>query len=133
MNVSVDVFSGADTHPADDARTTAIGLMLAVTGHEAEAAKIAEIWKQLVGISGHMESQEYEMAYPKAILEQLAAFLVKACRNLGLAPYGAGSQTGDLYMTGVLNTAWQEFHLRPDSFSIWERQQIDRVRTELGL
>jgi len=132
-NLSADIFANADTHPADHARTIAIGLMLDRMGYENNAAEIDAKWQELSTISGQVQPQEFELAYPRGLLEALADFLFEKCHQLGLVLYSDVPPAEDLHIMRLLNNAWREFRSRPEGFSLWERDRVDRLHAALDL
>ena len=61
----VELFLGADIHPADDARHAAKQAMLLKTGNPAEVNQIDMRWQELVALSAQLAPSEYELTYPK--------------------------------------------------------------------
>lgn len=132
-NLSVELFVGADTHPADDARTSAIGLMLERIGCAAEAQAIGARWAELVSLSGQQMPQEHALAYPDKLLGSLADFVRDAARQLGLVSWVASQSAAPSHVGALLNEAWGEFHLHPDTFAEYESRQYEALRIDLGI
>jgi hypothetical protein len=132
-NLSVELFVGADTHPADDARTTAIGLTLNRVGCVAEAQAISARWAELLSLSGQQMPQEHALAYPDKLLESLADFVHDAAKQLGLVSWSGGQSGAPTHVGALLNEAWRAFHLHPDTFAEYENREYGALRTDLGV
>ncbi len=59
-NIGGELFQGSDTHPADDARSMAIGLMLHKLGERQAAGEIRARWLELVALSSESEPPRYD-------------------------------------------------------------------------
>jgi hypothetical protein len=69
------------------------------------------------------------VGYPVAVLKDLASKAKYSFEALGLRPYGQSAHpTADL-----LNDAWKYFQSQPESFAVWEKEQIARLRKGFGL
>lgn len=130
-NQSVELFVGADVHPADDARHAAVRAMLAQTGHQPAAARIDTRWQELVALSGQSPPAEYGLTYPADLLDQIAAAVHTFARDVGLTPWTGAPAGPDLHIGTLLNHSWDGFFSDPAAFAAHEKQQIDAIRAWL--
>jgi hypothetical protein len=132
-NLSADIFENASSHPADHARTVAIGVMLDRIGCQKHSAAIDAKWQELLATSGHVQPQEFELAYPRGLLKELATFLADQCTQIGLVMYRDDPPPNEPNVIKLLNDAWGEFFREPENFSQWERKQVEGLHAALGL
>jgi hypothetical protein len=133
-NLASDLFEGSDSHPADDARMTAIAIALETLGFSETAKRIAVRWSELVSLSSQRRPQEYDLAYPSQLLQKIVEFTIEKCREIGLQHWHNGNASeGSIHIGSLLNAAWDDFHASPDSFTRFEKQQIFNLKTEFGL
>jgi len=125
-NFGGELFRGNESHPADDARSAAIGLMLQRTGESVAAAEIRNRWLELVALSGESPPPRYDTAYPQELLQELCDLVFTVCRDLGLSSWRVGSSASCQVGT-ALHDAWTEFRMRPETFAGYERQTLARV------
>lgn len=130
---NVDQEAGA-THPADDARTTAIELVLQATGSVREAAEIRSMWDEFASMTGAQRPLEFSIRFPAALLGELSEFLIPRCQQLGLVRHVEQRplETG-MNVTRLLGEAWRQFRGDPAAFAAWERRQIASLRADLGV
>jgi hypothetical protein len=131
-NQSVELFVGADIHPADDARHAGVRAMLTHTGHQAAAASIDDRWRELISLSGQVPPAEYDLTYPVALMDVVATAVFTFARDVGLVPWSGGLTGPDLHIGTLLNGAWDGFFSDPTAFSAFEKQQIASIRTRLS-
>jgi hypothetical protein len=131
-NQSVELFLGADVHPADDARHAGIQGMLLQTGNDAQAARIDARWQELIRLSGQSPPPEYELTYPKVLMEQIAAAISAAAAGIGMTPWSGSPATPDFHIGALLNNAWDSFLSEPAKFAAFEKQQIEAIRARLS-
>jgi hypothetical protein len=132
-NLGVELFEGADSHPADAARHAGVQAMLLEAGHGGPAAQIDVRWAELVTLAGQQPPVEYDLTYPPELLDQVATFLHTTARDMGLAAWcGPVAGTGP-HVTTLLNAAWDNFHSCPDAFAEYERREFAGLRQALGL
>jgi hypothetical protein len=130
-NLGGEIFSGSESHPADDARASAIGLMLQQIGCGEACEAIKQRWGELVALSNESQPDRYELAYPGKLLNELTEFFRAACVDLGLRQYAddAGSAAP---VTTAINQAWNVFRGDPDAFGDHEQSLLaslmDRLR-----
>ena len=131
-NQSVDLFREADSHPADDARHAGVQAMLLLTGNDAAAARIDPRWKELVALSGQVPPAEYDLTYPKELMDQIASAIFTIARDMGMTAWSAATAGGDFHIGGMLNDAWDSFFSDPSAFAAAEKQQIATMRARLA-
>jgi hypothetical protein len=131
-NQSVELFQGADIHPADDARHVGIRAMLRLTGNGAAAAEIDSRWQELVILSGQKPPTEYELTYPTELMDQVASAVFMIARDMGMTAWAPAAADRDFHIGRMLNGAWDSFFSEPALFAAFEKQQIDMIRTRLS-
>lgn len=131
-NQSVELFLGADIHPADDARHAAVQAMLIKTGNEEHAKQIDARWQELIALSGQSAPSEYELTYPKGLIDELAATVHAAANAMGMKAWDGKTEIAGLHIGTLLNNAWTTFFAAPSTFAAFEKQQIDKVRADLA-
>jgi hypothetical protein len=132
-NQSVELFLGADVHPADDARHEGVRAMLLQTGNHAAAGRIELRWKELVTLSGQSPPPEHQLTYPKELMDQVATSVFAAAKSMGMTPWSGDSPRPDLHIGALLNNAWDSFFSEPAKFAAFEKKQIERVRAALAI
>jgi hypothetical protein len=131
-NQSVELFYATDIHPADDARHAGVQAMLLLTGNDAAAARIDTRWKELVALSGQTPPDEYELTYPKELMDQIAAAVFTVARDMSMTPWSSSSTVPDFHIGSLLNSAWGSFFSEPATFASFEKKQIDMIRAQLA-
>lgn len=131
-NQSVDLFLGADSHPADDARHAGIDAMLRLTGNDAAAARIDARWRELLTLSGQTEPAEYDLTYPTELMDQVASAVFTVARDMGMAAWSPAPGRKDFHLGQVLNDSWETFFTSPAAFAAYEKQQVEAIRSELS-
>jgi hypothetical protein len=130
-NLGGELFSGSESHPADDARAKAVAVMLERIGCRDAAAEIQSRWDELVGLSKESAPHRYDLAYPAVLLSDLAKFFDSECQALGLERY-ASSATDVSPVAAAVNEAWREFRQRPEQFDGFERQRLAALLQTIG-
>jgi hypothetical protein len=128
-NIGGELFRGNESHPADDARSTAMGLMLDRMGESASAGEIRSRWTELVALSGESQPPRYDTAYPPLLLQELCDLVFTVCRDLGLSSWTAGSASSQV--GPALHDAWTEFRTRPETFAGYERQTLAQLAAKI--
>jgi hypothetical protein len=131
-NQSVELFHATDIHPADDARHAGVQAMLLLTGNDDAATRIDTRWKELVALSGQPPPAEYDLTYPKELMDQIAAAVFTIARDMSMTPWSANSTVPDFHIGSLLNSAWDSFFSEPATFAASEKKQIDMVRAQLA-
>jgi hypothetical protein len=131
-NQSVELFLGADIHPADDARHAGIQAMLLQTGNQAAAGRIDTRWQELVTLSGQSTPPEYELTYPKELMHRIAEAISTAAKGMGMTAWSGSPTSPDFHMGALLNDAWDSFLADPATFAAHEKQQVEAIRARLS-
>jgi hypothetical protein len=122
--MSTDLFGIVISHPADAARTQAIIEMLKLITRDTATQQIESQWQELMRTVGAKEPQNFRIAYPLALVRELAAEAGQLFRNAGLHSSNPGSKSiGDL-----LAEAWSYFRTDPSGFPGWERGKLQELR-----
>jgi hypothetical protein len=130
-NLGGELFAGSDSHPADDARASAVGMMLEEIGCGAEARAIRQRWCELVALSTDAPPPRYELAYPAELLRELAESFHAECGNLGMRAFHP-ERTDAAPVTAAVNDAWREFREHPDTFGQYEESRLKSLIERLG-
>ncbi len=112
------------THPADDARMTALLEGLALLKEQHVAAVIEQEWKELLACSGQKEPAEFQRFYPRQILRFFAEEAYKGFNGMGCKPWTA-MNAGRVRET--LNEAWRQFWRSPEAYTVWETEAVERL------
>ncbi len=75
--------------------------------------------------------QEHALAYPDKLLTSLAEFVHEAARRLGLVSWSGGQSAPPTHVGALLNEAWREFHMHPETFAEYEMRQYEALRVDL--
>ena len=127
--MSTDLFGISSSHPADAARTQAIIEMLKLISGDPSTHQIESQWQELLGTVGAKEPQNFRIAYPLALIRELAAEVGQLFRSAGFHSYNPGSKPiGDL-----LAEAWNYFRSDPSSFPAWEHAKLHQLRKAFKL
>lgn len=121
-NLGGALFEGNDSHPADDARATAIGMMLSEIGYDDSRMQIQYRWKELVDLANESAPHRYELAYPMTLLKSLTRFFREQCNDMGLAQFDRAA--ADLPMAVTIDKCWAEFRNKPGDYADFERSQL---------
>jgi len=110
------------SHPADDARMSAMLIGLRRVGFDAEALEIERKWVEYLKITGASEEPEFRRCYPHTLLEQVA---VKArCGVSGMRCRIANPKVNDP-VHACLNEAWAQFWGSPETYIEWEKAAVE--------
>ncbi len=132
-NMSSDLFSIDAEHPSDDARAKAVERMLRKMGCDALAGRIDVKWNELLALAGQVTPQEYALAYPAKLMDDLIDFLFAEYQQAGLIMWRGQTAAGGMQVTELLNVAWEEFEVRPETFAAFERQKVEELKRAFGL
>lgn len=130
-NLGGEIFRGNESHPADDSRAVAIGIMLNRLGENQASEEIAHRWQELVTLSGESKPARFDLTYPSGLLEQLCELIFASCKAIGLEPWGPAQKAASL-VTQTLDAAWTQFRLSPDSFDGYERAELESLLQKLS-
>jgi hypothetical protein len=120
------------THPSDESRMRLLIHGLRILNLDEHAKKISGRWAEIEQIWGS-PPPEYSYAYPDSLLVELATSVFNALRGAGFAMFTkTRSHTNSI--TETLDKAWDMFWTtKPREFRVWEEQQIDNLRSEMGV
>ncbi len=130
-NLGGELYRGNESHPADDARATAIELMLRRIGDATTALEIRSRWTELLTLSGEQVPQRYDISYPRELLSDLCDIVYAACQSLGLKVWSVQEQT-ESTVGLALHRAWTEFRQRPDTFAGYELQVLSTLSATIA-
>jgi hypothetical protein len=128
-NLGGELFGGNETHPADDARSTMVGLMLDRMGEGDAAERIRIRWSELVSLSGESRPPRYELAYPATLQQELIEFLYLECERLGLRRWEA--RAAATTVGGSVDAAWETFRNHPANFGDHERHSLAALMSKI--
>ena len=127
-NLGGELFVGTDSHPADDARATAIGMMLTEIGFDDSRQRIQLRWGELIKLAVESPPPRYDLAYPPKLLEDLTQFLQKECEALGLKKFNSDSSEG---VAATIHSCWSQFRDKPESYANHERKALENLLATL--
>lgn len=116
------------SHPADDARMTAMLAALAACGFSEEATAISSRWTSLVSASGFRPEPEYHRCFPVSLLNALASHAKSGVEQMHCRLALKGSLDGTVRLS--LNRAWAQFWTDPNSYAQWEQQAVRELMQE---
>jgi hypothetical protein len=116
------------THPASDARMRCCIFALEEIGFAAEAAQIKAKWNEFIEIVGQKSHTDYNIAFPEKLLKKAAEFAYIGVQQIDCQI--ATKQTADK-VSRLLNDAWQQFWVDPQTFYEWERQALTTFKQSL--
>jgi hypothetical protein len=132
-NMSSELFSIDAEHPSDDARAKIVGRMLRKTSCDAETGRIDAKWNELLTLTGQIAPQEYTLAYPPKLMDELVDFLFAEFQQAGLIMRQQQNVASGVQVTELLNQAWEEFEARPETFAVFERQKVEELKRVFGI
>jgi hypothetical protein len=130
-NLGGELFSGNESHPADDARALAIGLMLERIGCSDSATAIRQRWSELVKLSNESRPHRYDLAYPEQLLRELTEFVHRECVGLGLQQFQPDANESTP-VTSAVNDAWRECRANPAKFGNYEQTTLADLLHQIG-
>jgi hypothetical protein len=134
VNQSDSTFVANGTHPADEARTSAIEVMLEKLGLAAEASQIRGYWAEFLALSGSSKPQEFDIEFPRTLLIEVRDIVHQELQNSGLKSFrDQTAAAGAVLVSSLLNEAWAIFNQSPATYAAWEAQQISKLKVILGL
>ena len=131
-NMSSPIFTGGNSHPADDSRRLGIRSMLLRLGFGQQADRIDAWWQELVRLSNELKPNNFDVVYPPSLLEELCEFLFRECSKLGLVAWSQHSLTSQS-VGSLLNEAWDTFLDSPATFGDYEHGIVERLKREVGV
>lgn len=131
-NLGGGLFIGSENHPADDARASAIGLMLQRIGCAEACQTIKKRWDEMVTLSKESAPERYDLAYPGELLNELAEFIHTTCIDVGLRQY-TDDVSNPAPVTTAINQAWDKFRETPHAFGEFEQSILTRLLDQLDI
>ena len=128
-NLGGELFVGTDSHPADDARATAIGMMLHEIGLKESQQQIQKRWSELITLAMECSPPRYEVAYPRELMQDLTQFVSKQCDDLGLARFSTTAKNRPV--AKIIDDCWTAFRNAPETYLDFERKQLGDVLARL--
>jgi hypothetical protein len=114
------------SHPADDARMSAILWMLrSQLGFLSEAEKIGSAWREFTSTMNHTASPEYHACYPTDQIRKMAAAAKAGVEAIGVKILYSGESAG---IPAMLNDTWKVFWKNPEAFQAWETERVLELR-----
>jgi hypothetical protein len=110
------------THPADDARMTALLEGLTLVDAQKEAAAIQGKWNELLLCSGQKESAEFHRFYPRTVIRLFAEEAYKGFTGMNCKPWTAIDNYSRVRET--LNEGWRQFWTDPKGYTEWETKAV---------
>jgi hypothetical protein len=120
-----EIWDTARSHPPDEARMRIMLGCLEQCGSGDSAKQIRTHWCDFVREVGLKAQPEYYRCVPDDLLSAIALDAKAGVEGLGCRV--AGPDTLD-EIHHILNSAWKQFWLAPNSYVEWERSAIDRLR-----
>jgi hypothetical protein len=112
------------SHPADDARMTAMLQGLALIGFSEEAGLIRDRWQELITVSGFQPEPEFRRCFPEGLLQGLAQRAYEGTLALGCRIAHPGIRDP---VHSVLSQAWIEFWRDPAGYTAWEESAVKHL------
>jgi hypothetical protein len=125
-NLGGELFVGNDSHPADDARATAIGMMLTEIGFDESREQIQSRWNELITLADESAPHRYELAYPGGLLRDLTEFYLEECQSIGLQAFNS-SERSRMAVASAIDECWSEFRNKPQSYGEFERKKLETL------
>lgn len=118
------------SHPADDARMTAILLMLrAEPAYQDVVDRIDAAWKQFITTMNYAPPPEYFACYPADQIQKMVAAAKAGVDAIGIQIARPG-ETGGL--RALLNEAWTVFWQAPHAYQAWESERVLELRARVS-
>lgn len=128
-NLGGELYVGTDSHPADDARAIAIGMMLTRIGFDDSRKRIQQRWHELVALAVESAPPRYELAYPDKLLQDLTDFLREGCEGLGLQKFDATNSSKSV--ATAIHACWTQFRNEPETYPEFERKELEKLLAAL--
>lgn len=125
------VYHDSPSHPSDESRMRGIFYMLHKMGHSAEENEISDSWKKFLAATNNPVPQNYASIFPQQIIQQLADFVYDGCKSIGLTVYSEQKTKFPSTITRILNDAWKNLFVSPDTYKEWESQVIADLGNEV--
>lgn len=130
-NLGGELYHGNESHPADDARAFAIGLMLERIGATEAQVSIDRRWRELIALARESTPARYDLAYPRQLLGHICDLIHDACQRIGLVSWSDAHDARRI-VRSALDAAWTEFRLRPATFEGFESRSLADILAQCG-
>jgi hypothetical protein len=127
-NLGGELYVGTETHPADDARATAIGMMLTEIGFDDSSQRIQSRWSELIQLAVESPPPRYELAFPQKLLEDLTQFFRTECEGIGLQRF---STSDGCPVATTIHDCWSQFRAKPETYVSYERKALEELLAQL--
>ncbi len=122
-----EIWSGARSHPPDEARLRVMLSCLEQCGEGSAAGRVRKQWN---GFKSEIELEpepEYPRCLPDALLSTIATEAKIGVEGLGCR---LADSKGNQPVSQLLNSAWEQFWAAPESYVDWERTEIEKLRLQ---
>ena len=119
-----EIWDAARSHPPDDARMRVMLGCLEQCGSHAAAERVRKCWNDFLLETGFNPEPEYQRCVPDTLLSAVAADARTGVEGLGCRL--ATADTAD-EVHQLLNTAWDQFWMAPESYVEWERKAMQKL------
>jgi len=117
------------THPSDESRYRAIVAILQQGTQMKDTNELREYWQSYVMLTGHTPPVDYDLCYPQPLLDALGDQITQACKDLGLRSFAEQLEgQEDVNIPRLLNAAWRQFGTQPETYPLWEQDEMRKVR-----
>ncbi|MFB0545999.1 MAG: hypothetical protein ACETWB_03745, partial [Anaerolineae bacterium] len=117
------------THPSDESRYRAIMTVLHPTRRGEDTKELEERWRDYVALTGHTPPVDYDLCYSQLLFDALADRVVRGCKDLGLRSFTEQPESeGEVNIPPLLNAAWQQFGAQPETYPLWEQEEMRKLK-----
>ncbi|MBI5917079.1 MAG: hypothetical protein HY842_17035, partial [Bacteroidetes bacterium] len=114
-------------HPNDESRAWVIGEVLRNMGFEKDADTLQARWNSYTPLTSYQLEADFKHAYPVELMESVAAVGLKAAKRIDSKIASPGKPS---LIAGILNHSWDLFLQSPDSFLEWEKETVQKIKTD---
>ena len=121
------------SHPSDDSRMKMLAIGMKKIGLGNNVSIIMSRWNEIPLVANTQPVTEYQYAYPDDLMNDVADLFLNALREAGFALVSEktiGRQDDNI--VGVLNRAWTLFWEDPQTFTKWEAQTVQKLKSQLS-
>ena len=120
-------------HPSDDSRMKMLMIGLDNIGFSSGAASILSKWKNMPFVAGIQPVVEYQYAYPKELLGEIADLFLTGLKesNFSIVSLGKLEQLDQNSIVKLLNEAWSLFWNDSEAFRDWEEKTVQKLKSTL--